>query len=433
MQKRLIIAALLAGVIIISPVASAQTPTPAQVILNAEAERERTISRELSLNLPETSDDPNYPVTFVDPSSKGVEIAIGTQITQNAPSPFILPNLPIGAHTVTFKFTNKEGLVRVLSKQLIIVPKPPIFDQTIKTEVVRPNQVVLSGTALPQSTVMVIVNSSTVNKFSSNQDGKWEFILPEPVEGKNTIIAFVLRNGLISEASKPLTVEYKLFSAEVNPQVQVQEAQNQITQIVERIKTFTQTNPNEFYAIIGGALFIIIILVAVSIRRKMDKKREEKSIADIFGGMSSQKTILDIVSEESNSKGKVVKKKVKAKEKTKPAAKEEKKEKEQIKPALSAKEVATEQKIAEALPNFQKRKVDISSKRVSSETVKKAKKTTKKVKASVITKSTAAQKLKPADTNKSGDSPEAEEPAKKILSKEEFLKQFQTKNEKNDK
>jgi hypothetical protein len=45
MQKRLIIVALLAGVVTFMPVVSAQTPTPAQVIIDAEAERERQISK----------------------------------------------------------------------------------------------------------------------------------------------------------------------------------------------------------------------------------------------------------------------------------------------------------------------------------------------------------------------------------------------------
>jgi hypothetical protein len=449
MQKRLIIVALLAGVVTFMPVVSAQTPTPAQVIIDAEAERERQISKELSLNLPETSDDPNYPVTFVDPSKKGVELTIGTKITQNAPSPFILPNLPIGSHTVTFKFTNKDGLVRVLSKELIIIPKPPIFDQTIKTQVARPNQIVLSGTALPQSTVMIIVNSSTVNKFSSNQEGKWEFILPDPAEGKNSIIAFVLRDGLISEASKPISVEYKLFATDVTSQIPVQEAQNQVTQVIERVKAFMQTNPNEFYAIIGGALFIIIILIGLNVRKKLDKKNEEKSIADIFGNMANQKTILDIVSEGNteNKAEKTKEKDSKSKEKLESSkeksvtTKEKTSKKEVILDAVAEapkadkdkKETVIEEKLEVELPTFQKRKVDIESKRVSTQKKAKVGKKAKKInseKREDAANKAASRVIVEKDVE---ETPESDEPAKKILSKEEFLKQFQTKNEKSGK
>jgi hypothetical protein len=79
--------------------------------------------KELSLNIPDQTEDPNYPVTFVDPSKQGVEISIDDKPAAKAPNPYLLPNLSIGDHKLIFKFKNKEGIVRVMTKYILVTPK----------------------------------------------------------------------------------------------------------------------------------------------------------------------------------------------------------------------------------------------------------------------------------------------------------------------
>jgi len=377
----------------------------------SEAERNKQLAKELTLNLPEQVDDPNYPVTFVDPSKKGVEITLDGKTTPNAPSPFLLPNVTVGTHEIIFKYTNADGLVRVLSQTLYMVPKPPTFDDTIKTTVVRPSQVILSGTAIPQSTVQLIVNSQISFKATTNTEGKWEFTLPNPTEGKLYIIAQTVRNGFVSEVSKPITVEYKLDEGTVIPQlINPNESwQDVVTHefesMVAQVEQYKTNNPNEFYIIVGVTIALILLAFLLSLRKQRSKKREEKDIAALFGDAKNARTILDIVSEspeitnmtkDSNTENIVttvteVKQEVFKKKKGK-------------KPS--------------------KKKAELST--TENETEKVAK-TTKKV---VVVKQPKKKgmKITVESLNETQKDDKEEAPTRKILSKEEFLKKFKPKN-----
>jgi hypothetical protein len=134
--------------------AATPTPTPkvtSTAVNDAELERERQLTKELSLNLPDQTDDPSYPVTYVDPSKQGVDITVDDKTIARAANPFLLPNLAMGEHKLIFRFKNKDSIVRILTKKIIIIPKAPLFDSTIKNSVVKPATMVISGTALPQS------------------------------------------------------------------------------------------------------------------------------------------------------------------------------------------------------------------------------------------------------------------------------------------
>lgn len=405
MGRKLLTIFLLLAVILYTPTGiiphvSAQT---------TEAERTKQLEKELSLNLPDLIDDPNYPVTFVDPSTKGVEITLDGKTTVNAPSPFLLPNLTVGAYEMIFKYTNAEGLVRVLGETIYIVPKAPVFDATIKTTVVRPSQVIISGTAMPQSTLQIIINSQSFFKTTVTNEGKWEITIPNPTEGRLNIIAFAQRNGFTSDASKSITVEYKLQDSVAPLITSTTESwesvfATEVQKILVQIENYRNQNENEFFIIIGATASIVVILFLVLISRRFKKKKEERNIESLFGDSKNNKTILDIVSESSNDRKEITVEKKTEKiivEVKKPAIPKEKKK------AKTKKEILTEKVITE---RFELKRSTPKTEKTKSKGMK-------------ITREQLSE------TKEDGES---EQPTKKILSKEEFLKQFKPKNERNE-
>jgi hypothetical protein len=384
------------------------TPAYAQatnVVTEAEQEREKQLTRELSLNLPETTDDPNYPMTFVDPSGKGVEVTINDKVISNAQSPMILPNLAIGKYTIAFKFTSKEGLVRVLSKNLIIAPKAPSFDSTIKTRVVRPAQVVLNGTALPASTVQIIINSQKVHKVTTNQEGKWELIVPDPTEGKMHIIAFVIRDGFTSEPSKTIEIEYLLNENTVNPVTAVTATEDKTKELLKNVYNYVQQNPNEFYLAVAIAIaFIVLILVFTYVRRNR-KQKEEKTLATQLKNLVSSPNILAIMDDNDATDSKSKNQNEKSKDQTKEVVTNEEKK-------VKTKNKKAETNNADTLQNKKS----------------KIKKQKEKKKESETKEEVTAKPPEAKQENKTTEE-EVSEPQKKTLSKEEFLKQFQVNSE----
>lgn len=428
----------------------AQTPTPTPTLsatTDAEKARDDLITKELSLNLPNPVDDPNYPVTFSDPSKKGVEITVDTKVTSNAPNPFLLPNLAIGNHTLIFKFTNKDGLVRILTKQLVVNPKPPIFDTTIKTVVIRPNQIVLTGKAIPQSTIMLVVNSTQVSKFTVNADGAFEITVPSPVEGKNNMIAFVVRNGFVSDASKSVTVEYKLFDSGA----QAQNTSTNFDIMQEALKISAQldqlriSRPTEFYGSVAIIVIAILLLLFIGLRKRFTRRKEERSFADLFKSSTATKTILDVVS--------FGKKDISRKEKDVPVTKEVKSDAKQPKDSKKSKtktkqvEPEEEATTEEVVPVKQKAQNNqdriVVAKPVNPKDGKQALQAKKQKNEPVVTVTEEEvldinipqSKDESVTTKQTEDESDVDEvsTSKKILSKDEFLKQFRSKGKKADK
>ncbi len=372
-----------------------------------EVERNKQLEKELSLNLPDLIDDPNYPVTFIDPSTKGIEITLNGKTTSNAPSPFLLPNLTVGAYEMIFKFTNKDGLVRVLGEIIYIVPKTPIFDTTIKTTVIRPSQVILSGTAMPQSILQIIINSQSFFKTVVTNEGKWEITIPNPTEGKLNIIAFAQRNGFTSDASKSITVEYKLqdnATPLITSTTESWEAilATEVRKILAQIENYRNQNQNEFFVIVGATASIVVILFFVMVTRRFKKKKEERNIESLFGNSRNNKTILDIVSEnleDAKEENLIIEKKTEEMtvELKKPIVTKEKKKTKGRKELLTQKVTTERLELKRAIPKNRKTK-------------------------------NKGMKITREQLNQTKENPEAEQPTKKILSKEEFLKQFKPKN-----
>lgn len=381
------------------------TPTMNSALADAELEREKQITQELSLNMPDQTDDPNYPITFVDPSKQGVDITIDDKTTTKAPSPFLLPNLSIGQHKIIFKFKTKDGVVRVLSKTLLVIPKSPQFDQTVKTQVVRPAQVTITGTALPQSTVMLVINSTTVHKISSNSEGKWEFIVPEPKEGENHLVAFTIRNGIVSAASNSFTVSYSRNATQLTDENETNapsiESQllAQVQSILSNIDRNRIENPKLFYGVIGGALIVILLMIDLRLRKRAAKSKEEKTIASLLGNLQEGAgTIVEAIQSTN-------------------------------KPVLAPKNTKTE--LVSAKKNPQKKAETTKteeSKNTEKEPVPTKGNSHTKPKKPIIRIKKRVIKSKPL-TAEVPEELTPDEPEKKVLTKDEFLKQFQQDDE----
>lgn len=449
----------------LSPVFAATTPTPAPTavtsaaVTDAEIEREKQITKELSLNMPDQTDDPNYPITFVDPSKQGVDITVDDKTITKAPNPYLLPNLAIGEHRLIFKFKTKDGIVRVLTKKLLVTPKPPQFDQTLKTEVIRPNSVTLKGTALPQSIVMIVLNSEKTYKISATPEGKWEFIVPDPAEGVNNVLAFAIKNGVVSTASKSFSVVYKLNAANQIPDEPTANPQSQILDMVNTLWANIQTNQQErptiFYGVIGAAILVVLLLVDLRLRKRAAKNRDEKTIATLFGNMQKDGgTILDAIqssiggkkgkTEEQPKAAPTTSKKVKkAFDTLKTELADDEEDEIELTPAESestsenAKDISPETEQAEITsetpkaepvepveePLEKEPQVQLPEKPVT--VTAPAKKSKRKAKA-IKSKPLVAEEPAPVQAEPETEEIDVtEEPEKKVLTKEEFLKQFQ--------
>lgn len=394
------------GIFLIGNPVYAVTPTPkatSSAVAEAEIEREKQITKELSLNMPDQTEDPNYPITFVDPGKFGVDITVDEKTTAKAPNPFLLPNLSIGEHKIIFKFKTKDGVVRVLTKKLLVTPKPPQFDQTLKTEVVRPNSVTIKGTALPQATIMIVINSDKTHKITSTTDGKWEFIVPEPIEGVNNILTFAIKNGIVSSASKTFSVIYKLNPSNVAAQTTDPLKENQVfafaRTIIANIDANRKERPTIFYGIIGVAVIAILVLIDSRLRKKAAKNRDDKTIAALFGTLQKDGgSIVEAIQS-------VAEKVTKRKKKPLAALKNEVASEDTIKPTLDV--------VAAAL--LQVEAASIRTVEAPVTPIEKVKSHSK-----IVVKSEPLV----AVTDESEET-EVEEPVKKVLTKVEFLKQFQ--------
>ena len=122
-----------------------------------EEERTKEIANLLGFVLPEYIDNPSYVITFTDPSpdKNGVEIELDKTSFKSITSPYTLPALSIGKHSVIFRFYDKESNIQLLEYDLVIIPRAPIISSPVLSD----TSVVLSGTALSNSEIIYRLTS----------------------------------------------------------------------------------------------------------------------------------------------------------------------------------------------------------------------------------------------------------------------------------
>ena len=258
-----------------------------KVLVNIESERIKKLEAQLAISVPLTTDNPNHVITFADPSGKGVKLEIDGQGYKTIKSPYTLPSLGIGKHTLMFKFTDSESAEQTLEKSVTVVPRPPIL---LVPENVTTTKITLKGTALAGSTINIFLSSGTKSfreTTTVGTDGNWsKEIVGEFAYGIYTTVSFTSKNGISSQFSEPLVFEFKVD--ENNPKTVSSTPifftfKNSIEQnVIEVLKANT-----DLIILIVSALILGIILASTT--SYLMNRRKHKKLESIFKNFLDKK------------------------------------------------------------------------------------------------------------------------------------------------
>ena len=175
-----------------------------------EKEREQNFLDQLMLTIPSMTDNPSHTITFTDPSENkaGVEIDLDDKGFEQITSPFSLPALSIGLHTLRFKFTDKYDSIQTIEKEVIVIPRPPI----INTPSITNDYLKISGLGLANSDLFLILSSSRDTSYMEtniDKDGVWdiEMDIKDLREGVYTFAAYTRKYGYAGNLSEPTTFQ----------------------------------------------------------------------------------------------------------------------------------------------------------------------------------------------------------------------------------
>ena len=260
-----------------------------------EEDRKDTLRQKLLLQLPLETDNPSYPVTFVEPTETDVEIQVDGGGFSQKKSPFSLPSLSIGKHLINFRFEDENGISQNLEETIIVIPRAPEWAETQAAEFRSDESVVFSGTALPRSTIMLVVSSPILtDQTISDDEGNWEIMLRgDLASGEHSAVTFVRKEGYASNMSEPLlfTVGYVEGAAsDSTSDFTVGDSVSSGSAWWERYVT-----EDNYYFVIGGlgvALITLIIIMSL-LSKAMSRKDpeggwvERKASGDSEGGSPS--------------------------------------------------------------------------------------------------------------------------------------------------
>ena len=268
----------------------------------------KILQKELKLNIDLVTDDPDPTITFVKPKDLVIKIDEDKEL-ENPTSPLRLPKLDFGPHTLTFSYISPEGVSRNLSITVIVVPKPPVIS-TQKTLFYKPEVLKIEGTALPNADVMLVINSEDIKYVPVSKDGKWEIVLETTKLGTYNIMAFTYKNGIISKTPAQITLEYRL-KKEPSGAVTTSTNESEYQSIIEKVKTkaawaqqLLKSNPKYLWGAIAFGSGVFILILGFYIHRSIKRKLEDKTLAELLGGIDTPITELLNGKEEQASTGK---------------------------------------------------------------------------------------------------------------------------------
>lgn len=191
-------------------------------VLAAHADKQK---EELQLVVPEETDNPNYEITFVDPSGDGVGVVliIDGGDEEEISSPYALPALSIGQHELVFKYVDKLGAHQELSVPLVIIPRAPSISSARSVDE-ETGYLTVHGSAPPLSRVELLLIGDSLDKpldalVDVGADGKWEHTFEEPLdEGKYMLFAQTKKQGFRSKLSAPLMFSIALVDPNASDQ-----------------------------------------------------------------------------------------------------------------------------------------------------------------------------------------------------------------------
>ena len=304
----------------VSEILGESEDTETTSIVEEELEEEGDIK----LKIPSQTDNPSYVITFEDPSEEedGIELEIDGDRYVEIESPYTLPALGIGTHTLKFKYTDDEEASQTLEKTLIIIPRPP----TLNSPVIEDSSVLLSGAGLASAELLLTVSTgSKTYQYTTeiSESGDWEYLLEEDLtEDIYSVQGITRKYGFASNFSDILTFE--VGDIQTISTVQETEISFSFEDVdLNTIKSLTSSNWELLVLLISflllgmglGALFNSLI------RSNIEKKSIGKFREKINGKEKEDITLRELF-EKEDKKGK--------KEKTKEKVKKEETQKKNV-------------------------------------------------------------------------------------------------------
>lgn len=242
-------------------------------------ERDQKLREALQLDVPSEIDNPNYSIFFTDPSGKGVDIQLDGQGFEVRQSPYVLPAISIGEHVLDFRFEDSTGVKQDLQIRVILIPRAPYFSSEQNTIFDTGDKITISGTALPNSTLIIFVTSANYSQsVTVDGEGLWEISLDASLEkGEHTAVAFVRKSGYASNFSDVFT-----FTVGKSGAGNHSDNNNNDSNIFIIISNYLNSASDQELIIYGlsGVLAIIVLFQILGIIRRAVKKRKEKKNFD---------------------------------------------------------------------------------------------------------------------------------------------------------
>lgn len=275
-----------------------------------EEEREDSLLNQLLLTIPEQTDNPSHTITFVDPSEKqnGVQLEIDGTSYQDIKSPYSLPALSIGIHTLKFKFVDEYDTTQILEKEIIVVPRPPIINSPSIVE----NKLILSGTGLANSEIILILSSNNkmITKESTiDEEGDWQIEIEDSLpDGIYTFSAYLRKYGYASDLAESVTATVNNSLLEKNSN------DDSITSVYFSFDSITKDNwkdilsNNQDLVILLVFVFVIGVILTLIFSSLVRSGKEKKEITKVEKKLNQKntnvnsKTLFEKLSEKEESK-----------------------------------------------------------------------------------------------------------------------------------
>lgn len=256
-----------------------------------EENRVKGFENQLGFTLPQYTDNPSYVITFLDPSpeASGVQIDIDAKGFNNITSPYTLPALGIGQHTLKFRFNDKDGNVQILEYDLIVIPRSPIIAPPTFNE----TSITIKGSGLSNSDILIFLNSNTYNHkgvVQTDANGDWTLtVTPENslVEGIYSVTAYTRKYGYASEFSEPTVFEVGSSNKD--------DSDKDITPVffsfagIEIEDTLDILKKNPDLIVLIALPFLLGISLALLFRNIISKKKEDSIYKRVEGAIKFDK------------------------------------------------------------------------------------------------------------------------------------------------
>jgi hypothetical protein len=287
---------------------SAQEDVLNTQVEDEEESRKNELRELLEIDLPAETDNPNYQIEFAEPDDTEVEIKVDDEDYAVKKSPYTLPSLSIGRHTITFKFEDSEEVEQTLEEVMIILPREPVFSETEDLSFDDGAAVTFSGTALPNSTLVFLISSDLVMQIATtDSDGAWSFTVSETLDqGNHQIVGFVRKDGYASDFSDPVSF-YVGVAQDTELEVGKSESVLPFDINIDLSQIFSESNKYYFIGAGGVVLLIALVLLGGNIKTGSGNKKEKEKIDNEKSdgsGMTLREKLSGAVKQEKNKEGK---------------------------------------------------------------------------------------------------------------------------------